>query len=236
MATRANSAGRDSPGKPIITLVSSSDGGNQPRFRSFGRLLTHKQIRNTVVYNVLKVAWARFGQVDMTELDDNTMAFEFQSAEDQRQIMDQSPWSVQGHCLNLKDCSEHPTWEEVDFGKLHLWIQIGGLSLDMHNGENAMNIGNSIGKCISGEADSIARNIPFLRVKIELDVMVPLLEGFWWTCKSGVEKWATIKYERLSDVCYGCGMLGHASLSCRVSVAMSEVRPDETRHPYEYFR
>lgn len=39
-------------------------------------------MKNLVVYNVLKVAWARYGSVRMTEVDDRTMAFEFQSEKD----------------------------------------------------------------------------------------------------------------------------------------------------------
>lgn len=178
MTTRASSGGREPPRKPTLKLVSSSPSVTMQRHRSVGQLLTQKQIRNSVVYNVLKVAWARFGQVEMTELDERTMAFEFQSKEDQKQIMDMSPWYVQGHCLNLIDCNELSSLEEVEFGKLQLWVQIFGLSLDMHNRDNAMNIGNSIGKCISVEEDWVVRNRPFLRVKIELDVMVPLSDGF----------------------------------------------------------
>lgn len=182
-----------------------------------------------MVYNVLKVAWSRYGEDEMTELDDRTMAFDFQSEKELRQVMDMSPWSVQGHCLNLIASSEFGSLEEEAFGKLQLWIQIFGLSLDMHNSENGMNIENSIGKCISVEEDRIARNRTFMRLKVELDVMVPLTEGFWWTDKSGEEKWANVKYERLSDVCYGCGRIGHASANCREGVTMSETQPDAPR-------
>lgn len=41
-------------------------------------------------YNVLKVAWARFGSVKMTEVDNNTMNFEFETERDKNQVLDQS--------------------------------------------------------------------------------------------------------------------------------------------------
>lgn len=139
----------------------------------------------------------------MTEVDERTMAFEFNSEKDKEQILDMSPWSVQGHSLNLKDCEGNTSLDEVDFHMMQMWIQVCGLSLEMHNRENATNIANSIGRCIMVEEEIIERQRIFMRVKVEIDVNVPLMEGFWWTTKSGEEKWATIKYERLSDICYG---------------------------------
>lgn len=161
----------------------------------------------------------------MTEVDDRRMAFTFQLEKENEQIMDMSPWSVQGHCLNLKQCKENISIGEAQLHRMQMWIQIYGLRLKMHNRENAYNIGNSIGKCISVEKEGIARRMTFLRLLIEKDVTTPLTHGFCWTSKPGEEKWTTIKYERLSDVCYGCGMLGHTSLNLCETVAMSEIRP-----------
>lgn len=71
----------------------------------FVRIISHKQIRNFAVHNVLKLAWTRFGPVKMFEVDEHTMKFEFDSERDKDQIMDHSPWSVQGHNLNLRMCN-----------------------------------------------------------------------------------------------------------------------------------
>lgn len=62
----------------------------------------------------------------------------------------------------------------------------------------------------------------FLRVKVELDTTIPLRDGFRWTNSKDDEKWATIRYERLSDYCYGCGRLGHTLPNCEEEVARAE--------------
>lgn len=44
-----------------------------------------------MVCNVLKVAWANHGAVRMTEVDEKTMAFGFESERDKDQITDLYP-------------------------------------------------------------------------------------------------------------------------------------------------
>lgn len=50
------------------------------------------------------------------------------------------------------------------------------------------------------------------------------MDGFLWSVSKGQEKWASIKYERLSNFCYGCGRLGHTSSNCAEEVVMSEIK------------
>lgn len=56
----------------------------------------------------------------------------------------------------------------------------------------------------------------------EIRVEDPLTPGFWWLNGQGQEKWAQLRYERLSDFCYGCGYLGHTSNSCNKEITLSE--------------
>lgn len=102
MDTRANSREEGLPRKNNLYLISNPTWDYGTQF--FGRIISQKTIKNTVVHNILKVAWARYRSVKMVEVDDKTMTFEFHNERDRDQIMDLSPWSVQGHRLNLKVC------------------------------------------------------------------------------------------------------------------------------------
>lgn len=86
--------------------------------RTFDRMVSQKPMKNLIVYNVLKVTWARYETVKMTEVDDRTMTFKFQSEKDKDQIMDMSSWSVQGYCLNMKECEGNTSIDEVEFHKI----------------------------------------------------------------------------------------------------------------------
>ncbi|KAI8028350.1 hypothetical protein LOK49_LG02G00754 [Camellia lanceoleosa] len=83
-------------------------------------------------------------------------------------------------------------------------------------------IGNRIGRLVEVEAssDSLLIHRSFLRLRIEVDVTKPLLQGFiLYRCDSsgpirdGVKVY--YKYEKLTKFCYACGRIGHDNLSCK---------------------
>lgn len=71
--------------------------------------------------------------------------------------MDHSPWSVQGHCLNLRECQSNRCVGDVDFRLMQIWIQVFGLSLDMFNEVNGRSIGNMVGNCLEVEEDRVMK-------------------------------------------------------------------------------
>lgn len=121
-----------------------------------------------MIYNVLKVAWASYESVKMTEVNENT-----------------------------------------------------GRVRNRYNKENVGRIGNKVGRCIRVEEDQIMRQHTYLRVQVEVNAKAPIQAGLWWMNHKGKDKWTTIKYERLSNYCYGCGRLGHTSQNYNDKVIMS---------------
>lgn len=92
-------------------------------------------------------------------------------------------------------CSLDKSLDEMNFNLIQIWIQIYGLSIDMYNTENVYRIRNNVGKCIMVESEQSMHQRNFLRLKIEINVDEPLMDGFWWSNSLGQEKWEVIKYE-----------------------------------------
>ena len=47
-----------------------------------------------------------------------------------------------------------------------------------------------------------------------LQVDKPLIEGFWLPKSEKGRRWINVRYERLFDFCFACGLLGHLLKNC----------------------
>lgn len=98
---------------------------------------------------------------------------------------------------------------------VQLWVQIHDLGLEMINAANAEKIRRNIGGSIKAYGDIEKATHHYLGIKIEVDMIRSPIAGFCWTNSEGKENQASIKYEKLSYFCYGCGKLGHTTQACK---------------------
>lgn len=149
MASETSSGG-GRPEIPVLRLKPSvnQNSGRGSGTRVMGMLISVKQFKNNVVQTVLKEVWARHGPVRFTEVNNDTLMFDFESEMDRDQVLDLSPWSIHGSCLNLKLCPVNVPVNEINFRIVQAWVQVHDLSLEMINPENAESICSSIGRCI----------------------------------------------------------------------------------------
>lgn len=128
MATRSDSDGGRIPEIATLSLVPTvTPGSNRATgYMVLRMLMSERHIKNNVVQNVLKEAWARFGPVRISEVNETTLIFDFESSRDRDQILELSPWSVHGHSLNLKFCPAHMLVDEIDYGRVQMWVQLHG--------------------------------------------------------------------------------------------------------------
>ncbi|GLT51959.1 hypothetical protein SLA2020_253280 [Shorea laevis] len=80
--------------------------------------------------------------------------------------------------------------------------------------ENIQLIGSLFPRLISWDNSTLGGLESFLRLRVEIDVHVPLLSGFQFQKPGDEICSANFKYEKLLDFCCRCGMLGHTQKSC----------------------
>ena len=54
----------------------------------------------------------------------------------------------------------------------------------------------------------------FMRVRVVIDVSLPLCRGRMISFDEGDEAWVSFKYVRLPNICYWCGCLNHSDKDC----------------------
>lgn len=61
-----------------------------------------------------------------------------------------------------------------------------------------------------------------MRVQVSVGISKPNKTGLFTKNDDGSTRWLAFKYERLSDLCFTCGKLGHISTSCKMISPVSE--------------
>ncbi|XP_065855075.1 uncharacterized protein [Euphorbia lathyris] len=76
-------------------------------------------------------------------------------------------------------------------------------------------IGNQVGQFLESDPKNFSRlRRSFLRIKVTIDVRKPLRTGQKLKRSGGDWLWVNIRYERLPQFCFYCGVIGHSDKFC----------------------
>ena len=102
--------------------------------------------------------------------------------------------------------------------KITIWVQLHGLPLEYQYPDFAMQLGQMIGLVDRADWEpDLPRNIRFMRVRVQIDLWLPLFAGFMLNLDDGTKQWIQCRYERVFKVYTKCGLLGHKRTQCPIS-------------------
>jgi len=55
----------------------------------------------------------------------------------------------------------------------------------------------------------------FICIQVEVDLLRPIMPGIFLLRKDLPYLWISLKYEKLANVCYRCGIIGHETHACQ---------------------
>ena len=127
------------------------------------------------------------------------------------------PWSIRCGHLVLKQWNPSLTWQEVPFTTSTLWVQVHGLPELWRSPENLRLIGGKVGSVVEVDlaGDEGGTWKRFIRIQIEVELHRPLLPGIFLPRNDLPHLWISLRYEKMANVCYRCGVIGHETHACQ---------------------
>lgn len=194
------------------------------------RFLTDKHIKFDYMQQVLASVWRPVMGMRIKEIRPNLYIFQFFHEKDINRVLDRGPWGFENYTLICRRLGAEDVPEQVSLYFLDIWAQIYGLPCGYMSERIASLIGDHLGSFISNDPSNFLGGwINFLRIRVSIDVRLPLKRKMKLKKKDGSCFWVTFKYERLHTFCYYCGILGHSLQFCR---KLYRVEMDLVELPY----
>jgi hypothetical protein len=196
-----------------------------------GKLLTTRPFNIRSLRSVMMGLWKPGPGFRMQELSRDVFSFSFGSEADRQFVLDREPWLFDKSLLALMRIEDYDRGMN-NFHSVSIWIHMYNIPLYARTEKIAKVIGNKIGVCSEVVSDLDGRCWgTFVRARICLLITQPLKRRI--KVKLGKEAapfWVDVKYERLPDFCFICGLIGHVSKDCSTPVEEDWRKPEGYRY------
>ncbi|XP_019167804.1 PREDICTED: uncharacterized protein LOC109163508 [Ipomoea nil] len=148
--------------------------------------------------------------MEVVALDHIYYVVRFWSADDYEFAKYGGPWSVMEHYLNVQDWKPNFDPKSAKTERVLVWVRFPDPPMEYYDYPYLMKLGRKIGEPkYVDEATSVGSKGRFARMCVEVDLTKPLLSKF--TAKMKVQR---IEYEGMYQICFHCGVYGHAAEAC----------------------
>ncbi|XP_030948924.1 uncharacterized protein At4g02000-like [Quercus lobata] len=135
---------------------------------------------------------------------------------DVTRIIQSEPWCFDKHLVVLESFDDDVPACELQFRKAMFWVQVHNIPIRFMMRGVAKSICDIIGEVGRSIGEVEEDDGSFIRVKVTLDISLPLCRDQLVSFENGKKFWVKFKYERLPNICYWCGHLDHGDKDCKL--------------------
>ncbi|KAK8652328.1 hypothetical protein V6N13_061348 [Hibiscus sabdariffa] len=180
-----------------------------------GRVVTSTPIDGNRLIRLFRTIWKEDKVHTITELNPNFFLIAFASSTSRDNILKRGPWEFQKHWFALEHADPMRTIHDYSFQYMCIWVRIHNIPISLMTAALARTLGACIGKVVMTDTRLEDGNMgEFMRVRISFDTTKPLRRCVVLRRPGAKAIMCPLQYERLPLFCHGCGLLGHAVLSC----------------------
>ena len=192
------------------------------------KFLTKRALNVDVIAKTFNPLWRSRNGFKIQNLGDHIMLFTFDNKSDVDRVLASEPWSFDKHLVVMQKYEHETAIEELSFNRACFWVQLHGIPLRYMTAEAAVKISSVIGEVAQPIVPKDLDGGKFLRLKISIDLSLPLCRGRLISLGNGKQTWISFKYERLPNLCYWCGHLTHDDKDCETWInSEGTLRPEE---------
>uniref|UniRef100_A0A803M810 CCHC-type domain-containing protein n=1 Tax=Chenopodium quinoa TaxID=63459 RepID=A0A803M810_CHEQI len=132
---------------------------------------------------------------------------------DREKILKGAPWIFDNNLVLLKEINGSEQPESIELKLCPFWIRLYNLPLDCRSNRDVKTIAEKVGYVMEIEDDWLGWDRS-RRARVLVDTTKPIRRVQKIRDKEGQDTFVQFKYERLPNLCFTCGILGHTEKDC----------------------
>ncbi|XP_042944586.1 uncharacterized protein LOC122278462 [Carya illinoinensis] len=194
------------------------------------KLLIKKHYNHEAFKQTMRKVWRLVKGVKFRDLNSEFMSVEFDDTRDKLKVMREGPWSFDKHLVLLKEFDGRLQIGKIELVHAPFWVRLHDLPLMARNEYIGRLVGGALGEVLEVDLDNGEMEWgEYMRVRVLINISKLLLRQKRMIVEEGVSCWVRFSYERLPDLCFHCGILGHSLKECE-DIDANQV--DSQRLPY----
>ena len=179
------------------------------------KFLTKRVLNTEAIVRTFSPLWRAKKEFKVRDVGEHMMLFEFDNAEEVNKILRSEPWSFDRYLVVLQKLDNATPVHELNLNLVAIWVQVYNIPITQLNRMVAEELCEVIGLMDHESNDNDVDRGSFFRVRVHIDISVPLCRGCILSIEEDEDYWVTFKYERLPNICYWCGCLDHSDKDCK---------------------